>query len=63
MEKERKMKYAPPTSHIMEFDPGCILAGSSVASTDEGAKWSIDDDGTGTSSSNTGVSTGSWSSN
>lgn len=69
MEKEekKKLKYVPPTSQIMEFSPGCLLAGSAGAggwSIDRGSSgtgassggWSVDDGGSGT-----GASTGGWS--
>jgi len=68
MEKERmkKLEYVPPTSRMMEFAPGCILAGSAGPggwSVDGGSStgassggWSVDDGGGGT-----GASTGGWS--
>jgi len=68
MEKEKKkLKYVPPTSRIMEFDPVCILAGSAGP-----GGWSVDGGGGGTSASSggwsidnggsgTGASTGGWS--
>ena len=62
MEKEgiKKLKYVTPECGVMEFSPGCILAGSNVTSTDNRGDWSIDNDGTGTTGS-AGASTGSWS--
>lgn len=73
MEKEgmKKLEYVTPTSRIMEFTPGCILAGSAGPggwSVDGGSGgstgassggWSVDDGGSG---SGTGASTGGWSS-
>lgn len=69
MEKDekKKLKYVPPTASVMEFDPGCILAGSAGpggwsvdgGSSSTGASsggWSIDD-----GSSGTGASAGGWS--
>ena len=54
MEKEekKKLKYVPPTSQIMEFDPGCILSCSAGP-----GGWSVDGGG----GSSTGASSGGWS--